>query len=65
MSVETIHEHRYPEYAVHYSIEDRQWVATTPEFRSLSWLADTESEAIAGLAHLVNQVQADIREHGA
>lgn len=60
MSVETIHS-GHPEFSVSYSNEDQEWVATTPDFPSLSWLAAKPDEAIAGLARLVDTVHADMQ----
>ena len=39
-------------YHVTWSAEDQEFVATCSEFPSLSWLASTPSEALAGLLRL-------------
>ncbi|AVI03668.1 HicB-like antitoxin [Gordonia phage Confidence] len=59
MSVETIHR-GHPHFSVSYSNEDQEWVATTPDFPSLSWLAAKPDEAIAGLARLIETVRDDV-----
>jgi len=46
---------------VEYSEEDKQWVATIRDFPLLSWLADTPSEAQAGLQALIIRVRAPHR----
>lgn len=40
-------------YRVAWSVEDGEHVATVAEFPSLSWLAPTPVEALAGLANVV------------
>ncbi|MGC4934403.1 hypothetical protein ACLQ3C_12050 [Gordonia sp. DT30] len=61
MSVETIPNSR-PEFLVSYSNEDEEWVATSPSFPSLSWLADTPNDAVEGLAQLIGDVLTDLRK---
>jgi len=51
---------RHPQYSINFSNEDREWVATSSEFPSLSWLASTPSEALAGLDRLIREVQKDL-----
>jgi predicted RNase H-like HicB family nuclease len=51
-------------YRVAWSVEDREHVATVAEFPSLSWLAPTPVEALAGLAHVVRDVLADLAASG-
>lgn len=64
-SVEAISHARYPDFAVHYSNEDAEWVATSPEYPSLSWLAATPSKAIEGLHKLIADVEADLAKERA
>jgi predicted RNase H-like HicB family nuclease len=49
-------------YHTQWSPEDNEYVGLCPEFPSLSWLADTAQEAIAGIKRLVTAVTADIEE---
>ena len=48
-------------YRVTWSVEDDEFVATCLEFPSLSWLADTQESALAGLRDLVVEVVDDLR----
>ena len=43
---------------VRWSIEDEQHVATIDTHPSLSWLADTQTEALAGLRSLLGDMEA-------
>ena len=45
-----------------WSEEDHEYVATAPEFSSLSWLDSGPQEAISGLAHLVSEVVSDMKD---
>lgn len=45
-------------YRVGWSPEDNEFVGLVAEFPSLSWLAPTESEALRGIADLVQQITA-------
>lgn len=47
-------------YRVAWSVEDGEHVATVVEFPSLSWLAPTQAEALAGLADVVRGVLVDL-----
>ena len=47
-------------YRVTWSVEDEEFVATCVEFPSLSWLAATQEDALAGLRDLVAEVVADL-----
>ena len=47
-------------YRVTWSPEDGEYVATCLEFPSLSWLASSRSEAIAGIDEVVADVVADL-----
>jgi hypothetical protein len=51
-------------YRVAWSVEDGEHVATVAEFPSLSWLAPTPVEALAGLADVVRDVLADLAACG-
>jgi len=51
-------------YAVQWSPEDGEFVATVAEFPSLSWLASDQVEAIRGLEDLVQQVINDMVASG-
>jgi predicted RNase H-like HicB family nuclease len=51
-------------YRVAWSVEDGEHVATVAEFPSLSWLAPTPVEALAGLADVVHNVLADLTVSG-
>ncbi len=51
-------------YRVAWSAEDGEYVGTVEEFPSLSHLAPTEGEALAGIKQLVADVVDDIRAHG-
>lgn len=48
------------EYTVTWSEEDQEFVGTTRAFPSLSWLARTEDDALAGIRALVAEVTDDI-----
>ena len=48
-------------YRVTWSAEDDEHVALCAEFPSLSWLAPTPQEALAGLRELIQDVVADMR----
>ncbi len=64
MAVETIPNAR-PQYSVRYSDEDNEWVATTPTYPSLSWLAGAPEEAVSGLQRLIDDVRKDLRREQA
>lgn len=40
-------------YEVSWSEEDQEWVATTAQYPSLSWLGDSPIAALDGLMHLL------------
>jgi hypothetical protein len=50
----------HPRYSIHFSDEDQEWVATTSEFPSLSWLEESPVDALAGLVKLVAEIREDI-----
>jgi len=47
-------------YRVSWSAEDREFVATCLELPSLSWLASTQTKALAGIKKVVDDVVADL-----
>ena len=49
---------------VAWSVEDGEHVATVVELPSLSWVAPTPVEALAGLADVVRDVLADLAASG-
>lgn len=52
-------------YRVTWSAEDQEFVATCLELPSLSWLANTQEDALAGLRELVREVVEDLDADGA
>jgi len=50
----------YPKYTIQKWLEDDQWVATTSEFPSLSWMSDSPDEAIKGLLVMIEEVREDL-----
>ena len=55
---------RHYTYRAEWSAEDNEYVGLVAEFPSLSWLADTAAEAIAGVARLVDDVLDDMETTG-
>ena len=51
-------------YRVTWSPEDNEHVGLCVEFPSLSWLADTPEEALAGIRKVVDEVVMDLRKSG-
>jgi predicted HicB family RNase H-like nuclease len=51
-------------YRVTWSVEDDEYVATCPEFPSLSWLATTQEDALRGLRDLIAEVVHDLQDGG-
>ncbi len=51
-------------YRVIWSEEDGEFIGLCAEFPSLSWLADTQTEALSGIVDLVKGILADMAEHG-
>lgn len=47
-------------YRVTWSVPDGEFVATCTEFPSLSWLAPTQVEALAGARRLIADVVSDM-----
>ncbi len=46
-------------YRIIWSQEDREYVGLCDEFPSLSWLAGTADEALAGIRQIVTEVLVD------
>ena len=51
-------------YRVTWSAEDGEYVASCLELPSLSWLAATPQDALCGLAQVVAEAVADLRQAG-
>jgi predicted HicB family RNase H-like nuclease len=51
-------------YRVTWSVEDNEYVASCLELPSLSWLADTQEDALSGLRDLVAEVVQDLTNTG-
>jgi predicted HicB family RNase H-like nuclease len=51
-------------YRVTWSEEDGEYVGLCAEFPGLSWLADTQEAALAGIRDIVRQVIKDIESSG-
>ena len=51
-------------YRVTWSPEDGQYVGLVAEFPSLSWLADSQVEALAGIRRVVDDVVRDLEASG-
>lgn len=51
-------------YRVTWSEEDSEYVGLCAEFPSLSWLADTQEGALAGIKDTVQQVIQDMKSTG-
>ena len=51
-------------YRVTWSPEDKEHAALCVEFPSLSWLADTPQEALAGIRRLVGEVLTEMEAAG-
>jgi predicted HicB family RNase H-like nuclease len=51
-------------YRVTWSAEDREHVGLCAEFPSVSWLAGTPEEALAGIRKLVKEVVRDMKTSG-
>ena len=51
-------------YRVTWSEEDGQYVGLCAEFPSLSWLSDTQEQALAGIRNTVKQVVEDMQSTG-
>jgi predicted HicB family RNase H-like nuclease len=51
-------------YRVRWSPEDEAYVGTVAEFPSLSWLAEDQMEALAGIHRLAEETVADLATDG-
>jgi predicted RNase H-like HicB family nuclease len=51
-------------YRAQWSVEDSEYVGRCAEFPSLSWLAPTAHEAIAGIEQVVDDAVADMAANG-
>jgi len=51
-------------YRVTWSEEDKEFVGLCAEFPSLSWLADTQEDALRGINDVVAEVIADMESNG-
>jgi len=51
-------------YRVSWSEEDGEYVGACAEFPSLSWLAATPEDALAGIRGIVSDVVADMQSNG-
>ena len=51
-------------YRVTWSEEDGEYVGLCAEFPSLSWLADTQEAALAGIRDIVRQAVQDLQSSG-
>lgn len=49
-------------YAVEWSEEDQEYVATCSDYPSLSWLAKTEADAMEGLLLMVSKIDLELKE---
>jgi predicted HicB family RNase H-like nuclease len=50
-------------YRVTWSVEDKEYVGLCAEFPSLSWLANTQEEALHGIRSLVAEVIVDMKSN--
>ena len=51
-------------YRVTWSDEDQEYVGLCAEFSSLSWLADSQEEALRGIREVVAESIADMKSNG-
>jgi predicted HicB family RNase H-like nuclease len=51
-------------YRVTWSEEDQEYVGMCVEFPSLSWLEETQEEALSGIRSLVRECLGDMEENG-
>jgi predicted HicB family RNase H-like nuclease len=51
-------------YRVTWSEEDQEYVGLCAEFGSLSWLAETPENALAGIRSVVAEVASDMQQNG-
>ncbi len=64
MVVEMASENKRYIYRVIWSEEDKEFVGLCTEFPSLSWLADTQAEALRGINEVVAEVVSDMESNG-
>ena len=56
--------HKHYTYRVNWSVEDNEFVGLCAEFPSLSWLAETQEEALQGILQVVQEVILDMQRSG-
>ncbi len=56
--------HKHYTYRVTWSVEDNEYVGLCAEFPSLSWLAETQVEALQGILQVVQEVVLDMQQSG-
>ena len=56
--------HKHYTYRVTWSVEDNEYLGLCAEFPSLSWLAKTQEEALAGISQVVMEVVLDMQNNG-
>ena len=56
--------HKHYTCRVTWSVEDNEFVGLCAEFPSLSWLAETQEEALQGILQLVQEVILDMQRSG-
>ena len=48
-------------YKAAWSDEEQDFIGTCPAYPSLSWIAETEEEALTGIYELVQEVEEDVK----
>jgi predicted HicB family RNase H-like nuclease len=56
--------HKHYTYRVTWSAEDSEYVGLCAEFPSLSWLAETQEEALQGILQVMQEVVLDMQQNG-
>jgi predicted HicB family RNase H-like nuclease len=56
--------HKHYTYRVTWSMEDNEYVGLCAEFPSLSWLAETQEEALQGISQVVQEVILEMQQSG-
>ncbi|MDD1616729.1 MAG: HicB family protein [Methylococcaceae bacterium NSP1-2] len=56
--------HTHYTYRVTWSTEDNEYLGLCVEFPSLSWLAETQEQALSGITQLVLDVIVDMQQSG-
>lgn len=59
-----MNEYLHYTYRVEWSADDQEFVGTVAEMPSLSWLAESQAEALTGIVELVRDVTAELAEAG-